>query len=125
MKAGRKGDAAARFAEMKELASEVPLSPAELLILSGALDERSEPEKAIGVLGRILEQNPDAPEAEMARLRSAALYLKTGNTQRARELAEDHLRRNPATELRAFAEDILRRADKPAESVEGPQPPEG
>ncbi len=115
LKTGRKQEAAVCYAKMGDLGQEISLSPSELLALAGALTDQSEINTALAVLERILTEAAGSPEAEMARLRSAALHLKAGNPATAREQVQEYLRRNPDSELRAYAEDILRRAEAPQE----------
>ena len=119
VKAGDKTRAGSCFLEMGELVKELELTPAELLTISGALDELNEPGRAVEVVERILRDHPTAHESEIALLKSAALYLKTGNREAASKRIKEYLERYPAGDLRSYAEDLLRRVEKAPESREG------
>ena len=110
LKEGRKREAGLHYLAAEPVSSSLRLTPSELLAIAGALDEQSNPAGAVSVIERVLAEHSDSPEADMARLRSAALHLKGGNPETARARIEDYLARNPQTELRSYAEDLLRRA---------------
>ena len=48
----------------------------------------------------------------MARLRLAALFLKAGNREAAQNRIEEYLTRNPQSELKPYAENLLRQAQE-------------
>ncbi len=106
----RRAEAARLYAEMRE--HDLPaqgLSAAQRYFLAGALEEGEQPAFAAETYRALTVHEPDAPEAELALLKAASLYVhRLNRREEARILLRLFLERYPHSQWRSLAEDLQR-----------------
>jgi len=106
---GNRAEAAARYREALDAGVDVALTPVEQLAIANALEERGDAPGALLTFERLLQAHPQSAEAEMAQLRIGVLQLRRiGATEQAVESLRTFLERYPHSDLRTYAEDLLR-----------------
>jgi len=86
-------------------------NPADQFAAAAALEEAGEYEASLGAFDLIPSMFPESREVEMAQLRSAVLLVKRlSRAEDGRERLRAFLEEYPATEWRAYAEDVIRAA---------------
>lgn len=108
---GNRAEAAARYREALDAGVDAVLPPAEQLAVANALEESGDPARALAAFERLLRTHPQTTEAEMAQLRIGVLQLRRmAAPERAVESLRTFLERYPHSDLRTYAEDLLRMA---------------
>jgi membrane associated rhomboid family serine protease len=108
---GERRSAARHYQAMVGYYAGVILEAADLLALASALEEQGDYDAALTALETMLRAHPDAPEAEVGRLRAGVLALKRLDApERAERHLEKFLAAYPHSEFRAYADDLLRTA---------------
>ncbi len=85
-----------------------PLKPAELYLTAGALEEMEEWALAQQIYYNIAHKHSDAPEAEIALLKSASLALRCHQEHEAAEILANFVQRFPASQWAAQAKEMQR-----------------
>lgn len=103
-------DAARACAEARALGLTLTLTPREHLRLAVAAEEAGERDTAIWFLRTIIEETPDAPEDEMARLRLSGLLLASRPAE-ARRTLTGFLEKYPDSAWAPHARELLRQTN--------------
>jgi membrane associated rhomboid family serine protease len=106
---GDKREAARRYRELTESYADEALEARYQLDVAGALEVAGEFREATRAYEAVVTHYPDIAEAERACLRLAVLYAKRLNeTEKARVVIREFLKRYPHSEWRGYVEDLQR-----------------
>ncbi|OFX15010.1 MAG: hypothetical protein A2Z18_03200 [Armatimonadetes bacterium RBG_16_58_9] len=112
---GNEQQAQAVAEQLKQFWPNAELAAATSLRLASYLSETGEPERAVEALERIVERDGGVQEAEMSLLKIGQLQLSAlADPNAAIKTLQTFLDRYPASEWRAFAEQLLARAKETA-----------
>ena len=110
-RAGEREDALNLYAHALERHPQLPLRPALLLNFASALMQSARPNPAGALLTRLTDEFDGTPEAEVALLRSAQLWMRQfGEPAQAARQLELFLRKYPDSHFRAQAQQALAQA---------------
>jgi len=109
---GREDKALEAAAEMKRFWPDFTLNPAERFRLATYLGELGQVKRAITSLQEIAEHSPDSSEAQMSMIKIGHLQLSAlRDASQAQATLTAFLQRYPDSEWRAFAQEMLDRAE--------------